>query len=134
MSQATEFTRELGIETVRTEGGECVMELDVEPRHLSNASRVHGGVYFTMLDTVMGRAVISQLPAGRGCATIDAHINYFRPTQHGRIRAEGRCVRVTRRTAYAEGTLLDETGNMLARASGTFFLTETLAQAERERV
>ena len=34
----------------------------------------------------------------------------------------------------AEGTLLDEAGNMLARSSGTFFLTESLEQADRERI
>ncbi|MGI9590060.1 MAG: PaaI family thioesterase [Myxococcota bacterium] len=134
MSEAKEFTGELGIEPVRSGDGECVMELEIEPRHLSMARRVHGGVYFTMLDTVMGRAVVSRLPQGRGCATIDAHINYFRPAQQGRIRAIGECVRITRRTAYAEGTLLDAEGNMLARSSGTFFLTETLEQSDRERV
>lgn len=134
MSNESEFTSELGIEAVRFGDGECVMELEIGPKHLSRAQRVHGGVYFTMLDTVMGRAIISRLPSGRGCATIDAHINYFRPAQSGRIRAVGECIRMTRRTAYAEGTLLDEEGNMLARASGTFFLTESLEQADRERV
>jgi uncharacterized protein (TIGR00369 family) len=134
MAETTEFTGELGIESVRAADGECVMELEIGPKHLSRAQRVHGGVYFTMLDTVMGRAIISRLPSGRGCATIDAHINYFRPAQSGRIRAVGECIRMTRRTAYAEGTLLDEEGNMLARASGTFFLTESLEQADRERV
>jgi uncharacterized protein (TIGR00369 family) len=134
MSMATEFTSELGIESVRLGDGECVMELEIAPLHLSRAKRVHGGVYFAMLDTVMGRAVISRLPEGRGCATIDAHINYFRPVQAGRIRAVGECNRLTRRTGYAEGTLLDEEGNMLARSSGTFFLTESLEQADRERI
>jgi len=134
MSDEKEFTGELGLESVRMADGECVMELGIEPWHLSRARRIHGGVYFTMLDTVMGRAIISKLPAGKGCATIDAHINYFRPAQEGRIRAVGECIRITRRTAYAEGTLLDEAGNMLARSSGTFFLTESLEQADRERV
>ena len=134
MSDTKEFTDELGIEPVRIGDGECVMELEIEPRHLSRARRVHGGVYFAMLDTVMGRAIISRLPQGRGCATIDAHINYFRPAQQGRIRAIGACIRMTRRTAYAEGTLLDDDGHMLARSSGTFFLTDTIQQADRERV
>jgi len=134
MSKASEFTDVLGIESVRAADGECVMELEIDARHLSRAKRVHGGVYFTMLDTVMGRAIISRLPEGRGCATIDAHINYFRPAQAGRIRAVGECIRLTRRTAYAEGTLLDAEGNMLARSSGTFFLTESMEQADRERV
>lgn len=134
MPKATEFTSELGIESIRLGDGECVMELEIAPLHLSRADRVHGGVYFTMLDTAMGRAIISRLPEGRGCATIDAHINYFRPAQAGRIRAVGECVRLTRRTAYAEDTLLDEEGNMLARSSGTFFLTESIEQSDRERV
>lgn len=134
MSEPAEFTEELGMECVRLGDGECVLELEIEARHLSWARRVHGGVYFTMLDTVMGRAIISRLPPGRGCATIDAHINYFRPAREGRIRAVGECVRLTRRTGYAEGTLRDEEGNMLARSSGTFFLTDTLEQADRERV
>jgi acyl-CoA thioesterase len=134
MADPRDFTLELGIESVSLADGECVMALAIEARHLSMAQRVHGGVYFTMLDTVMGRAIISKLPDGRGCATIEAHINYFRPAREGRIRAVGTCIRMTRRTAYAEGTLLDEAGNMLARSSGTFFLTETLEQSDRERV
>ncbi len=129
-----DFTRRLGMEMTQVAQGRCVIELDLDERHMSMASRAHGGVLFTMLDTAMGRSVISRLPEGRGCATIEAKINYFRPVQSGRVRAEAECVRLTRTTAYAEGTLLDEDGNMLARASGTFFLTETMAQADRERV
>jgi acyl-CoA thioesterase len=133
-SEATEFTSELGLKTVRIGDGECVVELDLDERHMSPAQRAHGGVLFAMLDTAMGRSVLSRLPDGRGCATVEARINYFRPVTGGRVRAEARCVRLTRRTAYAEGTLLDGTGSMLARSSGTFFITETRVQGERERV
>jgi len=129
-----EFTRQLGIETTRNAEGECVMELVLDRRHMSRAERAHGGVLFTMLDTAMGRAVISRLPQGRGCATVEAKINFLRPIQQGRIRATGRILDMTRRTAYAEGTLTDAEGRVLARSSGTFFLTETMEQAERERV
>lgn len=133
-SDVTEFTSLLGMETVRLQDGECAMELDLEERHMSTARRAHGGLLFSMLDTAMGRSVLSRLPEGRGCATLEARINYFRPVRTGRIRAEARCMRVTRNTAYAEGTLLDAEGNLLARSSGTFFLTETTVQADRERV
>ncbi len=129
-----EFTRALGMETLRMAEGECVMELELAPEHLSVAQRAHGGVLFTMLDTAMGRSVISRLPEGRGCATLEAKINYFRPVREGRIRAEAHVLTLTRRTAYAEGTLEDAEGRLLARASGTFFLTDALVQAERERV
>jgi len=130
----TEFTSELGMETALAEGGECVIELELDDRHMSSARRAHGGVLFTMLDTALGRAVISRLPEGRGCATIEAKINYFRPVQTGRIRAVAEVMRMTRRTAYAEGSLLDAEDHVLARCSGTFFITETREQAERERV
>ena len=40
----------------------------------------------------------------------------------------------TRRLAYAEGEILNYEGKILARASGTFFLTETMRQQDRERV
>jgi len=133
-SEVAEFTLEIGAETVRMKDGECAMELDLEERHMSSARRAHGGVLFSMLDTAMGRAVVSKLPEGRGCATLEARINYFRPVRSGRIRAEARCVRLTRNTAYAEGTLLDVEGNSLARSSGTFFLTNTFEQADRERL
>lgn len=129
-----EFTRHLGIESLGMVGGAFALELRLEERHMSLAARAHGGVLFSMLDTALGRAVIAELPAGRGCATVELKINYFRPVQGGTIRAFGRCVQRTRSLAYAEGEILDEQDKMLARATGTFFLTDTLRQPDRERV
>ena len=101
---------------------------------LSQAERAHGGFLFTLLDTAMGRAVISALPEGRGCATLECKINFFRPVQSGELVAIGRVVNVTRATAYAEGSITNADGKRVASASGTFFLTETLVQSERERL
>jgi uncharacterized protein (TIGR00369 family) len=131
---SSEFTDHLGMKTLEAADGRVVIELELDARHMSVAQRAHGGVLFTLLDTAMGRAVISRLPPGRGCATVEAKINYLRPIQSGRIRAEGRALDLTRRTAYAEGVITDAEGRVLARSSGTFFLTETVVQSERERV
>jgi acyl-coenzyme A thioesterase PaaI-like protein len=43
-------------------------------------------------------------------------------------------VNLGRRVAYAEGQINNEEGKLVARATGTFFLTDTLQQSERERV
>jgi uncharacterized protein (TIGR00369 family) len=129
-----EFTETLGFRTLGMQDGAFVIELALEPRHLSRAERVHGGVLFSLLDTALGRAVIHELPLGRGCATVEIKINYFRPVQHGILRAAGRCVQKTRSLAYAEGDVVSEDGKLLARATGTFFLTDTLRQPDRERV
>jgi uncharacterized protein (TIGR00369 family) len=101
---------------------------------MSRAQRVHGGVLFTLLDTALGGAVVNALPRGQGAATLEMKVNYFRPIQHGRVIAEGRLVNRSRHTAYAEGEVTNEEGKILAKASGTFFVTETLVQAERSRL
>ncbi len=129
-----EFTALLGIESIGMRDGAFVLEVELDARHLSAAARAHGGMLFTMLDTALGRAVLAELPAGRGCATVEMKINYFRPVQHGRIRATGRCVQRTRSLAYAEGEIRNDADKILARATGTFFLTETMRQPDRERV
>ena len=129
-----EFTQSLGFRTVGMQDGAFVIELALERRHMSRAERVHGGVLFALLDTALGRAVIEELPPGRGCATVEIKINYFRPVQYGTVRAAGRGVQKTRSLAYAEGDVVNEEGKLLARATGTFFLTETLRQPDRERV
>lgn len=133
-SITTEFVSYLGIRDVGLHEGNYSLELDLEERHMSQADRAHGGVLFALLDTAIGRAVIAELPEGRGCATVEIKINYFRPIQRGRIRARGRAREKTRRLAYGEGEILDEDDRVLARASGTFFLTETMRQQDRERV
>lgn len=130
----SEFTERIGFEYRGMVDGDYVIELALRPDHMSRAQRAHGGLLFTLLDTCLGRSVLEHLPEGRGCATVELKINFFRPVQKGRIQARGRMREMTRRLAYAEGEIWNEEGKRLAAASGTFFLTETFAQMERERV
>lgn len=129
-----EFTSRLGMETLEAEGGRCRIALEADESHWSSAERAHGGVLFSMLDTALGRAVITALPEGQGCATLECKINFFRPVLCGRLVAEAWVVTKTRRTAYAEGEIKDADGRLIARATGTFFITEARIQQERERV
>jgi uncharacterized protein (TIGR00369 family) len=133
-SDGDNFTDWLGVEYLLDEGGVRRLSLTLEPRHMSRANRVHGGVLFSLLDTALGGAVVNALPDGKGAATLELKINYFRPIQHGRVIAEGRLVNKTRHTAYAEGEVVNEEGKVLAKASGTFFVTDALVQSERARL
>lgn len=128
------FSKHLGFDHVSEDDGEAVVALDLSDDHMSRAERAHGGVLFSLLDSAMGRAVLSALPAGKGCATLEMKINFFRPVQKGRITATGRLQNLTRNTAYTEGEIVAADGKVLARASATFFITSTLKQSERERV
>ena len=129
-----EFTKSLGVREISVESGEVELELEAGEEHWSTAERAHGGVLFSVLDTALGRAVVSTLPEGRGCATLECKINFFRPIVRGKLSAKARVVTKTRHTAYTEGSITDEEGRLVARATATFFLTETRITHERERV
>src|SRR5262245_55113538 len=103
-----EFTEHLGFEYVSADRGEAMIALVPGPEHMSRADRVHGGVLFSLLDSAMGQAVLSALPAGRGCATLEIKINYFRPVQRGKLTAIGRLGNLSRNTAYADGEIRAE--------------------------
>ena len=129
-----EFAADMGIEFLGLVDGATTLQLELSQKHMSRANRAHGGVLFTLLDSALGRSILNHLPPGRGCATVEIKVNYFRPVQRGRITARAWKRELTRSLGYAEGEILNDEGKVLARASGTFFLTETLRQEDRERV
>ncbi len=124
----------MGIETLGMVDGAATLQLDLQQKHMSRADRVHGGVLFALLDSALGRSIVDALPEGRGCATVEIKVNYFRPIQRGRVTARGLLKELTKSLGYAEGEVMNEDGKVLARASGTFFLTKTMRQEDRERV
>lgn len=130
----SEFSEDMGIDYLGVVDGATTLRLDLEQKHMSRANRVHGGVLFTLLDSALGRAIVNALPEGRGCATVEIKINYFRPIQSGRVTARGWKRELTRSLGYAEGEIVNEEGKVLARASGTFFLTKSMSQQDRERL
>jgi acyl-CoA thioesterase len=134
IDDASEFAADMGIEFLGDVEGATTLALDLQEKHMSRASRAHGGVLFTLLDSALGRSIVNALPEGRGCATVEIKINYFRPVQSGRIIARGWMRELTKSLGYAEGDIRNEEGKVLARASGTFFLTQTMRQEDRERI
>ncbi len=111
----------LGIEMAEAEPGRVVMRL-APGEHLYNPlGSVHGGLIATLLDSVMGCAVHSTLPRGRGYTTLEIKVNYLRPVTEatGVVSAEGRVVHAGRQAAVAEARLTDAAGKLYATASTT---------------
>jgi uncharacterized protein (TIGR00369 family) len=118
------FNALLGIQ-LRGVRGDCYeLDLDVAPRHLHAAGRVHGGVYLALLDTVMARASRIGIGDEIYVPTLEIKVNFFRPLAAGKINATGRVVNRSRRTCYVEGELSDTEGRLLARGSATMILVE----------
>ncbi len=109
----------LGFALVEVEHGRAVFAGRPEPRHLNPLGVVHGGYAATLLDSCMGCAVHSTLPAGTGYATVEFKVTLLRAltAATGEVRAEGRLLHGGRRIAAAEGRLTDAQGRLLAHGS-----------------
>ena len=89
--------------------------------HYNPLGIVHGGFAATMLDSCVGCAIHTMLPAGTGYTTLELKVNYIRAItdKTGPVRAEGKTISVGRQAAVAEGRLTDSNGKLLAFATTT---------------
>jgi uncharacterized protein (TIGR00369 family) len=119
------FVEELGLELLKFEGGQAEIALDLREALCNSRLVAHGGVLMSLLDVVMAHAARSPeaggdgQPRGTGVVTIEMKTSFMRPGV-GRLLAQGTLVQGTMSLAFCEGTVLDERGRIVARASGTF--------------
>jgi uncharacterized protein (TIGR00369 family) len=90
-------------------------------RHYNPIGLVHGGYAATLLDSAMGLAVHTMLPAGIGYTTLEFKISFIKGMTRdtGPVRTEGRILNVGRRAATAEARITDARGRLLAHATTT---------------
>lgn len=93
---------------------------------------VHGGVAATLLDSAMGCAVHSTLPAGTAYTTLELKVNYLRPltSKTGVVYCEEKVIHVGGRVATAEGRLTDASGKLYAHGTTTCIVMRA-GQSER---
>ncbi len=101
--------------------GRAVFTVEPAEYHYNPNGAVHGGLAATLLDSAMGCAVHSMLPAGVGYTTLEIKVNYIRPmTRETRVvRCEANTIHLGRSTATAEGRIVDEDGKLYAHATTT---------------
>lgn len=113
----------LGISLTYLGPGVAAMRMIVEPEYTTIKGRLHGGIIASLLDDVMGW---SYNTLGKfGNVTVDMTLNYFSPVFQGtELRAEGNVIHAGRSIAVTEGSLYDNTGKLIAKSRGTFFITK----------
>jgi uncharacterized protein (TIGR00369 family) len=114
------------------EPGRIVMELEPHEGLENNIGLLHGATAAALLDTAMGCAVSSMLPAGQGAVTLDLKLTYLRPlsVRSGTISAEGKVIKLGRQTSYAEGFVRDGSGNLAVHATATFSMLGDLQRTK----
>jgi len=115
------FATHLGINLREKGGGRAVLELDVRSELTNSYQAAHGGVLMTLLDVAMAVAARSLDATANGAITVEMKASFIGAGQ-GRLTAEGRCLHRGRQVAFCEGDVLDGTGKLVAKASGTFML------------
>lgn len=90
-------------------------------RHYNPLGTVHGGWFCTLLDSAVGCAVHTTLPAAKGYTTLELKVNMLRPLTDAvpLVRAEGKVVHAGRQIAIAEGRIVGPDGKLYAHATTT---------------
>jgi 5-carboxymethyl-2-hydroxymuconate isomerase len=116
------FHQWLGIEVETRENGHVVYHLEIEAVHKNGAGVVHGGVVAALLDSAMGSAVVTAIPAEWWCSTTSLAIQFLDGARGGRVTARGTVIRRGRRVAHVTGELVDADGRVVATAQGAWHL------------
>ncbi|MFI0809414.1 PaaI family thioesterase [Streptomyces echinatus] len=112
----------LGFRLVAVEEGLAVFEGEPGEHLLNPMGTVHGGYMATLLDSALGTAVLTALPAGRAYTTVQLGVHLVRPVAATTptLRCEGRAVHVGRTTATAEARIIGAAdGKLYAHGTAT---------------
>jgi len=123
---APSIGRTLNFSPTSLEEGKVVFEGEPTEDHLNPLRTVHGGYAATLLDSCMGCAIHSTLPAGKTYTTLELKVNYIRAMRpgDGKVQAIGEVIHVGRSTATAEGRLIDANGRLLAHGTTTCIIMD----------
>lgn len=94
-------------------------EVMLMPHHFNHLSIVHGGVYASVLDHVMGCAAYCARPKAN-IVTTSLNIHYTAPIRSGTMKATGKVVHESRNMITAEGAIKNEEGELMAMATASY--------------
>ena len=117
----------LNAQVLSAENGMARVKLPISPKLAQGGGMVAGGMLATLADEVMAHAVLSMLHAGQHTATAEMNVRFLRaadPKADGYIEAVGRVIKPGRSLMFAEAEVTDNTGRLLAKAGGTFWVGE----------
>ena len=109
------------MQPIEVEEGRAVFAGEPGEEHYNPIGVVHGGYASTLLDSAMGCAVHTTLPAGSGYTTQTIEVKLVRPITRdsGTLRCEAEVMHRGRRQATVAARLLSADGRLLAHGTST---------------
>jgi uncharacterized protein (TIGR00369 family) len=120
------IAKTLSFQLLEVSHGRALFQGTPLPAHLNPMGTIHGGWYATLLDSALGCAVHTTMPAGRGYTTAELGVNLVKAIgpKAPRVRAEGKVIHVGRQLATAEARLYGPDGTLYAHATTTCLVFE----------
>ena len=99
------------------------LEIDLAQKHLQPFGFVHGGVFASIIDAAAFWALFYEIedPAA-GATSVDLKLNYLAPAASGKLIANGRRIKLGKTLGYADATVTDEHGKLLAHGTSTLMI------------
>jgi acyl-CoA thioesterase len=114
----------MNMRVIAASDGTATIEAFPSEKFYNPQMRVHGGYAATLIDTALGCAVQTKVPAKVGFGTIELKVNYVRKlvAETGRITCVGNVIHAGRTMFTAEAKVAGADGKLYAHGSGTFLV------------
>lgn len=116
--QKDNFAKLIGIEIIEAGEGKARGTLQIGEGHLNGVGIVHGGVIFTLADTVLAAASNSR--EGTAVAVNDS-ISFCKAARGGTLKAVAKEIALSRKLGTYAVEVLDEAENVIALFQGTVY-------------
>ncbi|MDD3471696.1 MAG: PaaI family thioesterase [Syntrophaceae bacterium] len=125
-NQRAPIARFFGMRLCFESDGRAVVELPYNPNLDHALGGIHGGIYATMLDNAGWFA--SAVSHEKSCwvATSEMSFHLFAAAKQTSLRAVGRIIKSGKRQDVCEMFLYDESGQLVAHATGTFIVLPSI--------
>ncbi len=112
------FSKDIGLEVMEVEEGYCKGRIVLQKRHMNPLNTVHGGVFFTLADTICGIAAAS---SGYGGPTVQGDMDYMRAVRGKEIVCTARVVKTGKTLTWVDGIITDDTDREVARTKFIYY-------------
>lgn len=116
------LSKTLGFEMTGWSDGFARVEAPLAAHLMNRQGLPHGGVHAALLDTTMGfcGCYTGDPDVKQNALTLSMTVNFVAQATGTRLIAEARVTGGGRRTYFAEATVHDDTGTLIATATGVF--------------
>ena len=121
------YFRLLNIDILSLEEGRCIVDADIDRKHMNCFGGMHGGAYESIMDTAAYWALYAEMPEDAGFITLDQNANLPRAVQEGtHVHCEGRVVKRGGSICICEAEMTDEKGRLLGLSTSKIFVAPSL--------